>query len=104
MTVPDKIKDFGWFGAAWAVFKGGTKDSDFYPPLNDMAAQREWLGGFGAGWAECPDEEAIESILHGDGRGGESVDQALARALKGRGELLMQLRAHHADRTNRTLH
>jgi hypothetical protein len=70
MSMSDKIKDFGWFGAAWAVFKGGTKDSDFYPSLNDMEAQRQWLGGFGAAWSECPDEEAIESILHGDGRGG----------------------------------
>lgn len=86
------------------MFKGSTKDSDFYPSLNDMAAQREWLGGFGAAWAECPDEEAIESILHGDGRGGGSVDDALAQALEGREELLRQLRAHHADRANRTLH
>jgi len=104
MTLPDKIKDFGWFGAGWAVFKGGTEDPEFYPPLNDMEAQRQWLGGFGAAWVECPDDEAVESILHGDGTGGESLDQALARALEGRGELLRQLRSHHADRTNRTLH
>ncbi len=48
MSMPDKIKDCGWFIATWA---------------------------------ECPDEEVIESILHGDGRRGASVDDALARAL-----------------------
>ncbi len=51
MILPAKIRDCGWFGAAWA---------------------------------ECPDDEAIESILHGDGRGGESMDDALAQALEGR--------------------
>ena len=101
--MPKKIEDFGWFGAGWAVFKG-TTDPDFFPPLNDMEAQREWLGGFGAAWVEYPDEEAITSILHGDGLGGESVDEALARKLAGRAELLAQLRLHHADRANRTLH
>lgn len=35
MNMPKKIRDFGWFGAGWAVFKGGTKDPDYYPPLND---------------------------------------------------------------------
>jgi hypothetical protein len=52
--------EFGWFGAGYAVAKGGTAPDDYYPPLNDLEAQREWLGGFGAGWVECPDEEAIE--------------------------------------------
>ena len=87
MSMPEKIRDFGWFGAGYAVAKGGTDDPDFYPPLNDMEAQREWLGGFGAGWVECPDDEATDSILYGDGMGGESVHEALARALEGRAEL-----------------
>jgi hypothetical protein len=51
-------------------------------PLNDMEAQRAWLGGFGAAWACGPDER--------------SVDEALARALAGRAELLRQLRSHRA--------
>ncbi len=70
----------------------------------DIKAQQERLDGFGVAWAECPDDEAIESILHGDGRGGTSVYLALARALEGRGELLRQLRSHHADRASLTLH
>jgi hypothetical protein len=95
MAMPEKIKDFGWFGAGWALFKGGTDDPDYYPPLNDMEAQRQWLGGFGAAWVECPD---------GDGMGGESVDQALASMLEDRPELLRQLRSHATGRTNRTRH
>jgi hypothetical protein len=73
-------------------------------PLNDMEAQGEWLGGFDAAWVECPDDEAIASILEGDGMGGESVDQALARALKGRPELLRQLRALGEGRASQMVH
>ena len=104
MSLPEKIKAFGWFGAGWAVFKGGVTDPDFFPPLDDIEAQREWLGGFGAAWVECPDDEAVDSILDGDGMGGEPVDVALARALEGRAELLAQLRLHHADEARRRLH
>jgi hypothetical protein len=96
--------EIGWFGAGYAVAKGGTAPDDYYPPLNDMEAQREWLGGFGAGWVECPDEEAIESILFGDGSAGESIDGALARVLEGRADLLRQLRTHGEGRASRTLH
>jgi hypothetical protein len=96
--------DIDWFGAGYAVAKGGTARDDYYPPLNDMEAQREWLVGFIAGWVECPDDEAIESILYGDGTGGESADMALARALEGRADLLRQLRAHGEGRASRTLH
>ena len=95
--------EFGWFGAGYAVAKGGTAPDDYYPPLNDMEAQHEWLGGFGAGWVECPDEEAIMSILFGDASAGESIDEALARALEGRADLLRQLRAHGEGRASRTL-
>jgi hypothetical protein len=104
MAMPEKIREFGWFGAGWAVFKGGTDDDDYYPPLNDMEAQREWLGGFGAAWVECPDVEAMDSILNGDGTGGESLDQVLADALEGRPDLLRQLRAHGEGRASQTRH
>lgn len=53
-----------------------------------MEVQRWWLGGFGAAWAETPDDEALESTLYGDGMGGKSVADALVLALEGRGELL----------------
>ncbi len=88
MSMPDKIKDFGWYGAGWAVYKGGTADLDFYPPPDDIEAQQEWIDGFVAAWSDCLDDEAIDSILHGDGSGGEPVEKAWARALEGRAELL----------------
>lgn len=66
--ISKKIETFGWYGAGWSVF-GGTGDRDFYPP-SDTSAQKEWLAGFKAAWVECPDDEAIDSILHGDGMGG----------------------------------
>jgi hypothetical protein len=52
-----------------------VRESALFPPLGDSEAQRWWLGGFGAAWASDLDNEA-------------SVDEALARALDGRGELL----------------
>jgi hypothetical protein len=89
--MPDKIKDFGWYGAGWAVFKGGTADPDYYPPLADIEAQQEWLDGFSAAWADCLDDQAVESILHGDGTGGVPMEQALSQALAGRAALLQCL-------------
>jgi hypothetical protein len=73
------------------VFSRGVRDSSFFPPLNDIEAQREWLGGFGAAWVS-------------DGGGGESVDAALARACEGREELLRQLRSHRAGWGSREVH
>jgi len=102
--MPDKITDFGWFGAGYAVFKSGTQDPDFYPPLNDMEAQRQWVDGFGAAWVECPDDEAVESILFGDGTGGESIGEALVRALEGRDQLLRQLRAYGKEHASDYVH
>jgi hypothetical protein len=92
-----------WFGAGWAVYKGSAGD-DCFPPLNDIEAQRAWLGGFGAAWVEYPDAEATASILFGDGMGSESLHKALASALDGRAELLRQLLAHRDGWTNRTVH
>ncbi len=100
--MPDKIKDFGWYGAGWTVYKGDVKDPNFFPPLGDMEAQREWLGGFAAAWVEYPDEAAMKSILHGDGMGGAPVRSALAKTLEGKTELLRQLLAH--SNGNQTRH
>jgi hypothetical protein len=104
MNLPERIADFGWFGAGWAVFKGGTADPDFYPPLDDTDAQREWLAGFGAAWVECPDDEAVESILNGDGMGGESVEEALVRVLESRDDLLRALWALGLNKIARVIH
>ena len=80
-----------WLDAGWAVYKEGARDPEYFPPLGDRDAQRAWLGGFGAAWASDLD-------------GKESVDEALARALEGRGELLRQLRSHTSGERLRTLH
>lgn len=101
---PQESEDNEWFSRGWAVYKGNLRDDDHFPPLNDMEAQRWWLGGFGAAWCESPDDAAIQSILEGDGMGGESVIEALVRALEGRGELLRQLQAHRDGWANRTAH
>jgi hypothetical protein len=61
------MADVDWFGAGWAVYKGDVRDSEFFPPLNDMEAQRWWLGGFGAAWAEDLDNAVVASVLHGTG-------------------------------------
>jgi hypothetical protein len=37
-----------WFEIGWAAFKEEQWEADFFPPLNDMEAQRAWLAGFGA--------------------------------------------------------
>jgi len=66
-----------WFDVGWDAF-------------NDMEAQRAWLGGFGAAWAEASEEDA-------------SIDEALVRALDGRAELLRQLRSHREGWGNRTV-
>jgi hypothetical protein len=86
------------------VFASGLRDAAFFPPLNDMEAQHQWLGGFGAAWAEAPDVEAVTSIPESIRLNGESLDAALVRALTGRAELLRQLRAHGAGRASRTVH
>jgi hypothetical protein len=94
--------DIDWFGAGWAVFEG-ARSSEGFPPLNDMEAQRKWLAGFGAAWVECPDQALLETMLDGDWLGGASVDEALARALDGHGDLLRQLRAHAQGQANQTV-
>ncbi len=88
------IKEIDWFEAGWTAFKEDRRDPDVLPPLHDMEAQRQWLGGFGAAWAEAPDAD----------ENGESVGEALARVLVGKAELLRQLRTHASGRRSRTVH
>lgn len=104
MSFPENPEETDWFAKGWAGYKGDICDDDHFLPLNDMEAQRWWLGGFGAAWTECPDDEAVNSILYGDGIGGESVDEALARVLQGRGDLLRQLWSHRGDRSKCNVH
>jgi hypothetical protein len=73
-----------WFDAGWAVGMAGVGAGAYLPPLDDTLAQRWWLGGFGAAWA---DADTVET----------SIDVALARALGGQRELLLQLRRHKAE-------
>ena len=44
-----------WFDVGWggSTRRGGRLQSPFHP-CTDMEAQRAWLGGFGAAWAEAP--------------------------------------------------
>ena len=80
-----------WLDAGEAVFNGCGRDDSFFPPLNDRDAMRQWLGGFGAAWAACPEEAVVASSRNGDGMGGESVEEALVRTLETRPELLRAL-------------
>jgi len=76
----------------------------FYPPLDDDDPPQQWLAGFGAAGVECPDDVAIESILNGDGMGGESVEAVLVRILERRMDLLRQLWAHGLDTVAQVTH
>jgi hypothetical protein len=86
-----KTRKVDWFDVGWTACKDNACDPEFLPPLNDIEAQRAWLGGFGAAWAEALEDR-------------ESVDEALAQALEGREELLRQLRSHASGRSSRTVH
>ena len=88
------VKAIDWFEVGWTVLKEDMRDPDFLLPLHDMEAQRQWLGGFGAAWAEPPEDDGSR----------KSVDEALARALTGREELLRQLRSHASRRSSLTVH
>jgi hypothetical protein len=85
------IRKMDWFGAGWAVYQEDVRDPEYFPPLGDRDAQRQWLGGFGAAWAS-------------DIATKESVDDAISKALEGRAELLRQLRSHTSGKGVRTLH
>jgi hypothetical protein len=93
-----------WFGAGEIVFKEGSLDETHFPGLDDQDAQLKWLAGFGAAWAECPEDEAVPSATNGDGMGGESVEEALVRTLEARPELLRALWALGLGKIPRVLH
>ena len=89
--VSDGEKRAAWFEAGSITYLEGRGDASLLPPSYDMEAQRWWLEGFGAAWAEALKD-------------GESVDDALVRALEGREELLRQLRSHRAEWGRREVH
>ena len=80
-----------WFDAGWAVYQEGVRDPEYFPPLGDRDAQRQWLDGVGAAWAS-------------DLATKKSVADAISKALEGRAELLRQLRSHASGEGLRTLH
>ena len=83
---PNALPALDWFDAGEAAFCAGTINQQLLPPLDDPVAQRQWLGGFAAAWAACP-----------EGRGGwcdEALDVVLMRALADRGPLYRRLLAH----------
>jgi len=77
-----KEPGFGWYGAGYACMKGEEVTDMLMPPLDDEQGLFRWLDGFAAAHADYPDDEAIDSMLFGDGMGGESFDDALFRILK----------------------
>ena len=79
-----------WFEAGWAVYKDGVRDAHCFPPLGERQAQRWWLGGFGAAWAQGRDETPIEL--------------ALAKVVGERAALLAELLRHGGARRARTIH
>ena len=82
---PATPADDHWFTSGIAVFQGSRRPAAL-PPLDDHPAQRHWLGGFGAAWAECPPG--------GTGWCSHSLDVALMLVLEGRAALLAQLCSH----------
>jgi len=92
-----------WFECGQAVMRGGVPPiDDCYPPLNDIEAQRLWLGGFGAAWAEANAPSNGPPYELGEALAVEPVGVALIMAMKGRMKLLEQLQSH--GRSNQTRH
>jgi hypothetical protein len=93
MTHRAKGPDLDWFEAGWSAFHVPVSP-DVYPPLDDRAAQRAWLGGFGAAWAQCPETTRRQGDGCGNGLCRYPVTVALEMALAGRIELLRRLQLH----------
>ena len=74
-----------WFARGYSVMRDQERDPSHYPPLNDIEAQRQWLGGFGAGWAELPLEYQNDQA---------TITNALDIALDGQQHLFQQLLSH----------
>jgi len=58
--------EYGWYGAGFAVFKGGKLSPEHTPPLDNQEALNEWLQGFGHAHADYPSMESMELMLEGD--------------------------------------
>lgn len=86
--IPESIREFGWFGAGAAILDGVTDDPDFFPPLGDESALREWLAGFEAAWWALP--ECSPELEATDPRRGTLIE-TLSRALADHPVLLDRL-------------
>ena len=86
--IPESIREFGGFGAGAAILDGVTDDPDFFPPLGDESALREWLAGFEAAWWALP--ECSPELEATDPRRGTLIE-TLSRALADRPSLLDRL-------------
>ena len=71
-----------------AILDGVTDDPDFFPPLADESALREWLAGFEAAWWALP--ECSPELEANDPRRGTLI-KTLSRALADRPVLLDRL-------------
>jgi hypothetical protein len=86
--IPESIREFGWFGAGAAILDGVTDDPEFYPPLGDESALRQWLAGFEAAWWALP--ECSTEFEATDPRRGTLIE-TLSRALADHPVLLDRL-------------
>ena len=91
-----------WFDLGAQAFAAGRPAPGLLPPLGEPEAQRWWLGGFGAAWAEAGMAPGPPATLdHGPERTAVpapslSVLDALVLALDGRPALLAELWHHGA--------
>ena len=89
-AITEEINRTDWFDAGCKVSLG-AREQGLFPPLGDREAQRFWLGGFGAAWAERGLSDAGAETERCDQCLSGSVEAALLRALDGRDALLLEL-------------
>ena len=84
-----------WFDLGVQAFAAGRPAPEHLPPLGGPEAQRWWLGGFGAAWAEAG---LPATPGHGAGPGSTAVSalDALVLALADHPALLAELWHHGA--------